>query len=50
MWLSWLKHNPVTEGLQVQFLVRAHTYVVGPIPPGLGAYDPQSWCVWEVTN
>ena len=32
MWLSWLERCPITEGLQVQFPVRAHAKVVSSLP------------------
>ena len=31
-WLSWLEHHLVHQRLRVQFLVRAHNWVVGSIP------------------
>ena len=31
-WLTWLEHCTCTERLQVQFLIRTHTQVVGLIP------------------
>ena len=48
-WFGWLEHRPVTKGLQVQFLVRAHTWVMGLIP-GPGMYDLWSGCTEKATN
>ena len=48
-WLRWLERHPVTEGLRVQFPVRAHTYVAGLVPsPDM--YDPWSGPIWKATN
>ena len=48
VWLSW-SVIPYTKRLQVQFLVRAHTWVAGSIPSP-GAYDPQFWHIGEAAN
>ena len=32
VWLSWLERRPITQGLQVWFPVRAHTWVVVSFP------------------
>ena len=38
MWLSWLGMIPQSKSVPVQFLIRAHAWVVGLFP---------SWGVWE---
>ena len=49
VWLSWLEHCPMTKGLQVLFLVRAHVWMAGLIP-SLGAHDPRFGRTREAAN
>ena len=47
--LSLLEHFSIREGLRVQFLVKAHAWVLDLIP-GPGVYDPLSGHIQEATN
>ena len=41
-WLSWLDCHLVTKTLQVLFLARAHTWVLGSIPRHV--WEAANWC------
>ena len=41
-WLSWLDCHLVTKRLQVLFLARAHTWVLGSIPRHV--WEAANWC------